>query len=213
MGPRAITMLALASLGIAACHDQPVPPAGSATAGTTQTTSASLGTWQDVTSTWPSVSKDAAKEMVDKYGAPDEMTASQLFWKDRGPWKTSILSRDPVHHEWPSPHEDVLEQAIAFRVPAEKMTALARFDGSVMVERTKGELSARCGGESANFLALNLAKDIIDGKRSADDARKAYESEMKGKHTGAQSKLMHGLLFAPQTNAADVDVATLPPRD
>lgn len=211
MGPRVTAPLAFAFV-LAACHDQPLPPAGS-TVATTETTGAAVGTWQEVTKAWPDVSKGAAKEMVDKYGPPDEMTPSQLLWKQRGAWKASIVSRDPVHHEWPAPHEDVLEQVVSFRVPPEKVSELAQFDGSVMVERTKGELSARCGGEAANFLALNLAKDIIDGKRSVDDARRAYEREMKAKRTGAQSKLTKGLLFAPQADSADVDVAVLPPRD
>lgn len=212
MGPRATAPVAFAFVLLAACHDRPRLPAGS-TAATTETTSAAVGTWEEVTKAWPDVSKAAAKEMADAYGAPDEMTPSQLFWKARGPWKASIVSRDPVHHEWPAPHEDVLEQVVGFRVPPDKVSELARFDGSVMVERTKGELSARCGGEAANFLALNLAKDIVDGKRSVDDARKTYEREMKGKRTGAQSKLMKGLLFASQPDTGDVDVAVLPPRD
>jgi hypothetical protein len=33
----------------------------------------------------------------------------------------------------------------------------------VIVERTKGELSARCEGEEANFLAINLAHQIVTG--------------------------------------------------
>ncbi len=32
---------------------------------------------------------------------------------------------------------------------------VAEFDGSVIVERTAGEVSARCHDEQANFLALN----------------------------------------------------------
>ena len=178
---------------------------------TTETTGAPLGSWQIVTRGWPEDSKSAAKTMVDKYGAPDEMTASQLIWNQRGPWKRSVLSRDPVHHEWPSPHEDVLEQVIAFRVPADMFDDLARFDGSVMAERTKGELSARCGGEAANFLALNLAKDIIDGKRNVADARHFYEEQMKAYKAGSKPEYLGGLRFSPSPDAADPDQAA-PPR-
>ena len=36
---------------------------------------------------------------------------------------------------------------------------LAAFDGAVIVERTKGEMSARCDREAANVLALNLVSE------------------------------------------------------
>lgn len=175
--------------------------------GTVETTGGALSSWREVTKSWPEESRSAAKEMTDKYGPPDEVTPTQLFWNAKGPWKKSILSRDPVHHEWPSPHEDVLEQFVDYRVPTDKVDDLADFDGSVVVERTKGELSARCGGESANFLALNLAKEIIDGKRSVADARRFYEESAKQKKAGAKPEYMQSLRFEPMKNAGDPDRA------
>jgi hypothetical protein len=51
---------------------------------------------------------------------------------------------------------------------------LARYDGSVIVERTKGEISARCDKEEMNFLAINLGNDVVTGKKDVDAARKFY---------------------------------------
>jgi hypothetical protein len=186
-----------------ACRD----PRREETSSTTETTAArSVGPWQEATRDWPSSSISALHEMVDKYGPPDEVTPSQLVWKARGPWKKSVLSREAVHHEWPSPHEDVLEQLIDYRVPPDKADDLAAFDGSVMFERTKGELSARCGGEAANFLAVNLAREIVEGTRSVDDARRVYEDEMKAFKAGEKSRVyLSGLMFTPMRNAADPD--------
>jgi hypothetical protein len=48
----------------------------------------------------------------------------------------------------------------------------------VIVERTKGEISARCDKEVANILALNLANDIIEDKRSVEEARQYYADAM-----------------------------------
>ena len=59
-----------------------------------------------------------------------------------------MLSRDEVPHAFPAPHTDFLEQFIDYRVPVEMFSKLAEYDGSVIAERTKGELSARCGGIS-----------------------------------------------------------------
>ena len=62
---------------------------------------------------------------------------------------------------FPAPHPDVMKQAIDYRVALDKYDDLAMYDGSVIVERTKGELAARCEMEGANFLAINLAHDVV----------------------------------------------------
>lgn len=50
-------------------------------------------------------------------------------------------------------------------VPPEKYEEVAGYDGSVIAERTKGELAARCDMEEANHVALNLAHEIVTGER------------------------------------------------
>ena len=165
-------------------------------------------TWADRIASWPEASQNAAREMGQKYGSPDEATDTHLVWLERGPWKRSILSREPVPHEWPEPHLDVLEQVIDFRVDPARIDDLARFDGSVMVERTKGELSARCGSERANFLAINLARDVATAKRTVEDARAFYEEAMAGPTTGEKAQYMAQLMFDEvTTETADPDSA------
>lgn len=44
-----------------------------------------------------------------------------------------------------------VESVIDYHVPMDKITPLAKFDASVVVERTVGEASARCHDEQANF--------------------------------------------------------------
>jgi hypothetical protein len=112
--------------------------------------------------------------MIEKYGQPDEVTAMRLVWHDNGPWKRTIVTKEETDHAFPMPHKDVLEQVIDYRVPTDKVDDLAKYDGSVIVERTKGELSARCDKEEANYLALNLANDVATGKKSPADAREQY---------------------------------------
>ena len=104
---------------------------------------------------WPPMSIKAAKQTLDKYGPPNEAAASRLIWYNNGPWKRTIVYRDEVLHNFPAPHTDVIEGFIDYQVPSEKFGELAEFDGSVIVERTKGEVSARCDMEAANILALN----------------------------------------------------------
>ena len=135
---------------------------------------------------WKQKPRDVAKTMIGKYGLPHEATAQRFIWHNNGPWKFTQLVNEEIPHDFPMPHHDMLFQAIDYRVvDSSKVDALFRYDGSVIVERTKGELAARCDKEEANFLAINLAHDIVTGKRTVDDARKFYSDSiammMKGK--------------------------------
>jgi hypothetical protein len=144
---------------------------------------------------WPAESREAAELVIKKYGQPDEATESTLMWNRRGPWKRIVAYREFSNHNFPAPHIDAIESFIDFSVPPDKVSDLNRFDGSVVVNRTRGELSARCHDEEANFLALNLAHDIIDGKRTVDDARRYYGQEFLNYRKKAPTPYMQGLKF------------------
>jgi hypothetical protein len=144
---------------------------------------------------WPAKPQEVGGEMVKKYGQPDEVTASMLVWNGKGPWKRTILYREEVPHTFPMKHTDLLEQFIDYRVPPEKFDELARYDGSVIVERTKGEISARCDKEEMNFLALNLANDIVIGKRTVEGARDFYAKTAMAFKQGEREPYTQGLRF------------------
>jgi len=139
---------------------------------------AAMGTRADQTlAGWPTESREAAELVVKTHGDPDEATESELVWHDAGPWKRIVAQKAFWQHDFPTPHTDSVESVIDYHVPVEKIGMLAEFDGSVMVERTTGELSARCHDEQANMLALNLVDDIVTGKKTVDDARRYYAKE------------------------------------
>jgi hypothetical protein len=160
---------------------------------------------------WPPMSVKAAEQTLDKYGPPNEATASRLIWFDNGPWKRTICYRDEVLHNFPAPHTDVIEQFIDYQVPADKLGELAAYDGSVIVERTKGEVSARCDMEAANFLALNLMHEIVTGKIDAARARELY-SEVTGAYVLNQpAAYAEGFQFdVPSGDTADADKTPTP---
>ncbi len=132
----------------------------------------------DITS-WPEASQMAASDMMEKYGKPDEVTAHMLVWYNNGPWKKTTIYNVESKHNFPVDHTDVMEQVIDYKVPANKFSALAEYDGSVSVHRTDGEMSAKCDFEGANFLALNLANDVITGKKTVKQARDFYTNAIK----------------------------------
>lgn len=154
---------------------------------------------QRILGTWGEESRKAAQAMIEKYGQPHEVALSMFIWHDNDPWLRTIVYREEVQHNFPMEHVDVLEQFVAFKVPADKFSELAQYDGSVICERTKGELSARCDTEAANFLALNLAHDIIEGERDVEEARQFYAETMARMMAGEQHEYLEGLTFEPMS--------------
>lgn len=173
-------------------------------------------TLDDVISNWQDQPKLIARELTDKYGEPTEinanivvartLVATSLVWIDNGPWKRTVLKNEEILHNFPRPHRDSLESVIDYRVPPESASDLARFNGSIIIDRTKGEMSARCESESMNILALNLAHDIITGKRSVEEAREEYSKQVMAYTQGQSSPYLEKLQFEVERGrAADPD--------
>ena len=161
---------------------------------------------------WNDIPRKVAGLMIERYGLPNEATASRLIWFENGVWKRTIVYRDEVPHNFPKPHTDVLEQFVDYRVPLDKVGDIARYDGSVIVERTKGEVSARCDMEEMNYLALNLMHEIATGHRTVDDARRTYAETAAAFMMGKASAYTDALQFeARRSDAADVDEVTMTP--
>lgn len=168
-----------------------------------------MTTASDVIAQWPEESREAAQLVLDKYGEPTETTASFLVWDRPGPWKRMVASRDFDDHHFPTPHIDSVTSVIDYRVPPQKVTDLAHFDGSVVVDRTQGEVSARCHDEEANNLALNLMHDIVTGATTVDDARQYYAKEFLDVRRGKPTPYMDELRVPAAIAPADPDEAVL----
>lgn len=153
---------------------------------------------------WQEAPLEGAKTMINKYGYPDEATQSRLIWYNNGPWKRTILYRDTVPHNFPTPHQDFLKQTIDYNIPLYLYDDIAAFDGSVYLDRTRGEASGKCDQEEMNLLSLNLLNDIVTGRRDVQGAKLFYAqtAEMFMKNN-ISSPYIEGLLFPKQYNTAD----------
>ncbi len=152
-----------------------------------------------MTAEWPKASREAIMFMTKKYGGPAAVTRDMAVWGRTGPWKRTIIYRVEQPHEFPGHHTDVMQQWIDYKVAPDMYDELAMYDGSVVLERTSGEISARCDKEGANFLALNLADEIARGKRSVEDARKMYGEQIIAMKAMKPAPYTEKLLFAVTT--------------
>lgn len=154
---------------------------------------------------WPEASKKAAGEMIQKYGEPTESTPNMLIWRDALPFKRIIVYKEETLHKFPLLHKDVVEHVVDYRVPTSKVGDLNRFDGSVYVDRTRGELSSRSDSEAMNFVALNLAHEVLSGERSYKRARLEYGKQAMENLNGNTNPIAESLQFGRQINTADAD--------
>ena len=151
---------------------------------------------QELTASWSPAARDATRQMIDRYGGPQEATANRLIWHDNRPWKTTEVVNEELVHNFPLPHHDVLIQTVAIDVPTDKYSALAQFDGSVMAGRTSGELSVRCDREENNYIALNLANDVIEGRLTVAQARERLTELVQAVKNGQKPAYAGGIQFS-----------------
>jgi hypothetical protein len=161
---------------------------------------------------WPAEAKAAAEEMLRTYGAPQEASTTQLHWQANRPWIRTVVHKTAVEHDFPAKHMDVLEQVVSYRVPLNFFEALATFNGSVVPDRTRGELTAHCDRETTNILALNLSHDIIRGQKTVAQAREAMGAGLGEIQAGRIPEDARELrLGPPQGDLRDPDSAIVAP--
>ncbi len=159
---------------------------------------------------WPERPRLGANMMMAQYGPPQEATSENLVWHNQGPYKRIMVTRQEIPHDFPRPHMDFLEHTVDYRVPADKADELLAYDGSVTINRTAGEMSARCDLEGHNILTLNLAHDIITGKTDPRSARIAFGQNVTEDSMGKNPPYVTTLQFKPAENPKDPDQAVIP---
>lgn len=165
-----------------------------------------------ITAAWANRPRLGANEMIAKYGLPQEATAEQLIWRNAGPFKRITVMNLETPHDFPLPHVDFLEHTIEYNVPQAKVADLIAFDASSTINRTVGELSARCDLEGHNVLTLNLDHDIVTGKKSVAEARTAFGEMVQQDVMGKHPPYVEALQFKPAalTTAAFSDTPVIP---
>lgn len=180
----------LGAYALAASAELPVPDEIHAAPG-----KAALKTPETAISSWPARPQRQARALIAKYGKPRSFDGDKLVWGKHGPWREIIVYRKAPRSFLGYHGKDILEESIAYVVPAGKIPALARFDNRLRVDKAGRRLSSRSENESLNILALNLADEIVAGKRTPEDARDLYRKTTRLAESGKTSGYMQRLLF------------------
>jgi hypothetical protein len=143
---------------------------------------------------WSPIAAQAARLLIDKYGAPDEIRPAYLAWHQAGPWaRTVVFDTDgPTGDGRDIP---LIEQTLGYPLKPAQVAALASFDRRVAYNERTGELSVRSETEELNFLRMNLADDVASGRKSPLGARAEFDRAVSLSASGKRSPAMRGLHF------------------
>lgn len=156
---------------------------------------AGTGNVQQIIASWPTVSRLTAGFLIEKYGAPNEVASNELTWVDNSPWKKTMVHKEGLLRTAP---RRIVHQTVGYDVPRAKVAALDSMDMGLKADRGRKELSVVSESEEANFLALNLANDVITGRITVQDAKDAYERTLTLAAAGKSSPYTEGLSFDPR---------------
>jgi hypothetical protein len=159
--------------------------------------STSVQTPETAIARWPAVSQSEARVLISKYGEPNTFDDDRLVWYDNGEWRRTVVYRKAPQGFMGLHSRDVLEQSVAYPVPDAKLADLKRFDDRLKYDSAAGELSSLSENESLNYLALNLADEIVADKRTPQEARDFLRKTIKLAQSGKSSAYTQGLLFQP----------------
>lgn len=148
----------------------------------------------EVIAAWPIVSRLTAGFLIEKYGAPNVVSPAELTWVDNAPWKKTMVHKEGLLRSAP---RRIVHQTVGYDVPKGKLAALEAMDMGLKADRGRKELSAAGESEEANFLALNLANDVISGRMDVQDAKDAYGRTLALSAAGKSSPYTEGLAFEP----------------
>ena len=156
---------------------------------------AAPATPEAVIRTWPKPQRAAAAAMIEKYGKPSQFDRRTLVWFNNGTWKRTIVYRKGLHPSGNEPDKNFLQQSIGYIVPNDKVADLKKFNKSLEVSPTAGELTFTSDREATNLLALNLADEIVVGKRSVSDARAFFAKTSRLAASGKSSPYTEAFHF------------------
>lgn len=137
--------------------------------------------------------------MISKYGEPQETTSDSLIWRNIAPFKRLIVHKEVYSARFPLLHQNAIEHVVDYKAPMSRIDDVWRYNGSIVLNRTMGEMSSFADNEAMNILALNLAHKVLSGAMSADAARITFGKEtikfFNGEKTADTSVLSFGGQF------------------
>jgi len=152
---------------------------------------------------WPAYSYRLARRMIARYGLPVDFTEDRVVWRDNGPWKRTVVYRSPPTDGLFRKTRGRLEQSVRYEFPKDRTAALTEFDRTIEADEKEGLLTARTDDETSNLLALNLADEVLRGRRTPKDAAEFRAKTARLRDSGKSAPYLERLLFVANPESPD----------
>jgi hypothetical protein len=130
----------------------------------------------EILNTWQEKLKEGAFKLINKYGYPDEASASKLIWYNNGNWKRTIAHRDALRYLLSNNQPNFLEQTFEYMHSMGEMKLEGFNKENIYINRTNKEITVFGENEAVNLIALNILLDKVRGKHSIDKDKESYKS-------------------------------------
>jgi hypothetical protein len=110
----------------------------------------------EILNTWQEKLREGAFKLINKYGYPDEASASKLIWYNNGSWKRTIAHRDAITYLLSNDHSNFLEQTFEYIDALDEMKIN---NENIYVNRINKEITVFGEDEVVNLKSLNILLD------------------------------------------------------
>lgn len=146
---------------------------------------------EEVISAWTPECAAMARNFMEEYGQPDTEDPNQLFWLYNGPWARTIVEERSTTME----ASCRLSQTVPFDLTVNDAAAAESFDSRITADPLRSELSVDSDSEQTSFLLVNLAHDVVRGRKTVRQARAAFSRIDALSGAGKASPYTSRLLF------------------
>ncbi len=129
--------------------------------------------------------KETVMKLTYAFGPPKDISIYDAKWDYIQGFHGVCVKDEEIPHDTPSPHKDWLYSCRKIAVPPALYTPLANVSGSILIDGTKGLVTARCQMLIKNAVTLAFVEDVVAGAEASPEeyARRIEENEIPDWYT------------------------------
>jgi hypothetical protein len=170
-------------------------------------------TTDEIMKEWSVGPRQAAQQIRSKYGEPSEGSMHMLAWENKDPWRRIEVRNEEVEHKFPKKHTECTLFTLEHSFPSEKTKDLVELNGSMLFDKTKGQVIIRAKDEQTAITELNIANNLAQGVLSLEDAKQLAAQEIQKVEQALPSQYSQKLAFRPKKSADPGEPVTSMPSD
>lgn len=127
-----------------------------------------------------------AHQLYHRFGSPHIFGPGLVMWSNEAqpgffsePYTRVQVVDESIKHDFPAEHHDFVYTTAQLDLTGCQACKLVKVSGSIIIDLLKGEVTARCGGLTANDVTLNFVEDVKNGRVEASKSEYAYRIKNK----------------------------------